>query len=138
MGFGALYGAIQCEVEAANQTADCLATLEMCDPEAFGACVEGVNFRSCFADEALSQLQEQCLTDTSIYVCSDGEEIPSERRCDGNGDCFCGEDEVDGCPPPFTCEDGSSIPAAWLCDGTSDCEGGEDELPERCPMSGEG
>ena len=62
--------------------------------------------------------------------------------CDGNRDCFGGEDEAD-CDPvvvgrcergEFTCADGSCVPSSFVCDGNRDCLDGTDESQSDCDV----
>ena len=132
-GFNELQVNIQCEVMMANQVVDCLAMQTSCNRTEFLGCVQHINFQSCIESSELSRLENQCFGDSLTFTCEDGEDISRALVCDGNLDCFNGEDERADCPPPFECEDGSSIPRTWVCDGTADCAGGADESREMCP-----
>ena len=59
-----------------------------------------------------------------IFICDNGEEIPSSWENDGEEDCYDGSDESEGA---FTCENGETIPAGWENDGEEDCSDGSDE-----------
>ena len=59
-----------------------------------------------------------------IFICDNGEEIPSYWENDGEEDCSDGSDESEG---SFTCENGETIPAGWENDGEQDCSDGSDE-----------
>ena len=59
-----------------------------------------------------------------IFICDNGEEIPSYWENDGEEDCSDGSDESGG---SFTCENGETIPAGWENDGEQDCSDGSDE-----------
>lgn len=68
------------------------------------------------------------------FTCNDGEEIPAGWRCDGEEDCWEGEDEAN-CTRmnAFLCagEEGEYVPLDYVCDGYDDCDDGSDE--EGCP-----
>lgn len=72
---------------------------------------------------------------TSFYCSTSQSCIPYHWRCDGEADCYYGEDESNcsrsQCPSDqfYRCSDtGQCIQLNWRCDGTSDCSSGEDEL----------
>ena len=59
--------------------------------------------------------------------CADGSELRMQYFCDGQIDCFGGDDEF-GCGGDFTCVDGTIIAESSICNGGEpDCPGGEDE-----------
>lgn len=132
-GLSVLHEHIQYEVSMANQVVDCLQIQASCDQGEFMTCVQNINFKSCIEEGELNCLNNQCFVDPQTFTCGDGTELSRELVCDGNEDCFDGEDERADCSPPYTCNDGSSILAAWLCDGTADCADGDDEVQDSCP-----
>lgn len=64
--------------------------------------------------------------DGDLFVCDNGEEIPSDWENDGYEDCSDGSDES-GSSDTFTCNNGEVIPADWENDGEDDCSDGSDE-----------
>ena len=72
---------------------------------------------------------------TSFYCKDSGTCVPHTWRCDGEIDCYYGEDEADCghslCPSDsfYRCTDtGHCISSSWRCDGYPDCFNGEDEI----------
>lgn len=71
------------------------------------------------------------------FLCTDGQTIPMDWKCDLEEDCSDGSDEAD-CMYVM-CGDGTQLPEAWRCDGEEDCNDGADEAtcassPRRHPL----
>ena len=71
------------------------------------------------------------------FLCTSGECIPIEYRCDSDRDCLDRSDEANCydlvCPlGSFVCGDGSCIPLKFRCDSEVDCEDGLDESKLTC------
>ena len=67
------------------------------------------------------------------FLCLDKKCIPQSLVCDGDPDCFSGEDETD-CPPlicsddKFKCiEHRQCVSKQYRCDGVADCIDSSDE-----------
>ena len=74
---------------------------------------------------------------TNEFLCTSGECIPIEYRCDSDSDCLDRSDEENchglECPiGSFVCGDGSCIPLKFKCDSEVDCEDGSDESKLTC------
>jgi hypothetical protein len=82
------------------------------------------------SEEAAAPAGGGSTTDTgSIEMsrCADGSELRTQYLCDGQIDCYGGDDEM-GCGGDFTCVGGTIIAESSICDGGEpDCPGGEDE-----------
>ena len=71
------------------------------------------------------------------FLCTSGECITSEYRCDSDVDCKDASDELEcdkyECPTnSFICGDGSCIPYRFKCDAEIDCKDGLDEEASTC------
>ena len=67
-------------------------------------------------------------SDSDIFLCDNGNEIPADWENDGEDDCGDGSDETgSGSGDTFTCDNGDEIPADWENDGEDDCGDGSDE-----------
>merc|ERR1719186_1925681 len=80
--------------------------------------------------------EDDCPENT--FECGNSKCILPKWVCDGEDDCFNGQDEVgcsnkttDACPRRAKCDDGTCIVPAFWCDGDQDCSDGSDE--KNCP-----
>nr|MBP6832251.1 hypothetical protein [Deltaproteobacteria bacterium] len=121
-----------CYAEAEAERAQCLDPV-MCPSDPSYACVDAYNaaIGMCGAVPLeVSAAMEEICEGKPPFVCSAGEKIPGQYRCDGPTECIDNSDEVD-CPGRFTCPSGESIQIEWQCDGDSDCADSADEVG--CP-----
>merc|ERR1719508_252508 len=88
----------------------------------------------------MSRNQLNCEADCpeNTFKCGNNKCILPKWVCDGEDDCFNGQDEVgcsntttDVCPGRTKCDDGLCIAPAFWCDGDRDCPDGSDERD--CP-----
>ncbi|XP_030833338.1 uncharacterized protein LOC755356 isoform X3 [Strongylocentrotus purpuratus] len=83
----------------------------------------------------LSQEDEtDCITpptNSPCFDCASRYCVIDEFVCDGDDDCFNGEDELNCTSTPLPCvqcdSDWSCVYDSWICDGVADCYNGEDE-----------
>ncbi|XP_077994388.1 uncharacterized protein LOC144448109 [Glandiceps talaboti] len=78
--------------------------------------------------------------DDTEFMCNDGQCIDAALSCDGNKDCYDGNDETDCATTAaniyrcsidvgdsFICDDGECLSTSRLCNGIQDCTSGVDE-----------
>jgi len=96
---------------------------------------------SCPYGMVLSANKVDCEPDCpdNTFKCGNSQCIPPNWVCDGQDDCFNGQDELDcanktteACPGQARCDDGVCLPPSFFCDGDRDCADGSDETKD-CP-----
>jgi len=110
-----------------------VAAQDMCSAAYFEATIEC----PLLSQSVQNQIAIQC-SGIPPFMCTSGEQIPEDYKCDLEEDCVDGSDEM-GCTNGFMCTNGTTIPLDFKCDGALDCCEGDPECRDMsdevdCPV----